>query len=240
MPINLKKLQAYARRKLQITSPVEWDSVSKGRTSQMESSYLSARFNGKSHIISYSNVSSLNQTDVFHALCIAKLNEMGFTTIEAAALDSIRICTKDDPKFIVDANSAETIVVETYANSLLFFHFPDESKVQRERMILRFESSDALTTLHTQMGFWGTAGVSYHRAASNNSNIPFPNDLIEKAMQRASDGVEIKKEYDAINLLLEELPKIDVQVERLTPEDSIRIVDLMVRLFSAKTGLECA
>lgn len=178
--------------------------------------------------------------DVFHTLCIAKLYEMGFTTIEAAALDSIRICSKDDPKYIVDANSAETIVVETYANTLLFSLFPEESKAQRERMVLRFESSDALTSLHTQMGFWGTAGVSYYRTASSNCAIPFPDDFIDKAIERALGGAEMRKEYDAINLLLAELPIIDLQMEKLPQDDSIMIVDLIVRLFSAKTGLECA
>jgi len=54
-----------------------------------------------------------------------------------------------------------------------------------------------------------------------------------------SDGQEIRKEYDAINSLLEEIPKIDLDLERIPDEDSLRIVDVMVRLFAAKTGLEC-
>jgi hypothetical protein len=172
-------------------------------------------------------------------MCKAKLNELGFTTIEAAALDTMRDCSKDDPRFIKDANSATAIIVEAYANSLLFSVFPKESKEDRERMALRFESSDALTTLHTQMGFWGTAGVSYHRAASSNAGVEFPEKLIEKAVGRASDGTEIRKEYDAVNSLLEQLPKLDVSTEHLSDEDSMKIVDLMVQLFSAKTGLEC-
>ena len=176
---------------------------------------------------------------MFHELCKAKLNELGFTTIEAAALDAMRDCSKDDPKYIRDANSAATIVIETCANLILFSLFPEESRVQRERMVLRFESSDALTTLHTQMGFWGTAGVCYYKAASNISGMPFPQDLIEKAIERAPDGQEIRKEYDAINSLLEELPKIDISLERLVDQDSLKIIDVMLRLFVAKTGLEC-
>jgi hypothetical protein len=195
-----------------------------------------------SHTISYSDASSLEPADVFHEMCKARLNELGFTTIEAAALDTMRDCCKDDPKYIRDANSAAAIVLETYANSLLFSIFPEESRDRRERMVLRFESGDALTTLHTQMGFWGTAGVSYHKTASGNAGLPFPQDLIEKAMGRASDGQEIKKEYDVINSLMDELPKIDVgqkNLERLPDAKSIKIVDITVRLFAAKTGLEC-
>jgi len=188
-------------------------------------------------MILYPQAKSLEEVDVLHALCKAKLNELGFTTIEAAALDSIRICSKDDPKYIIDATAAESIVIETYSNTLLFSYFPEESKAQRERMVLRFESSDALTSLHTQMGFWGTAGVSYYREASHSCDLPFPEEIIEKAMERASS--EIRKEYDVVNSLLDELPKIDAHVEKLTPEDSIKIVDVIVRLFSAKTGLEC-
>ena len=151
----------------------------------------------------------------------------------------MRDCSKDDPKYIRDASSAATIVIETCANSILFSLFSEESKMQRERMVLRFESSDALTTLHTQMGFWGTAGVCYYKAASANSGKPFPQDLIEKAIERASDGQEIRKEYDVINSLLEELPKIDISLERLADQDSLKIIEVMLRLFAAKTGLEC-
>ena len=90
------------------------------------------------------------------------------------------------------------------------------------------------------MGFWGTAGVSYHLAASTNSNIPFPKDLVEKAMERASDGKEIKKEYDQINSLLQELPKLEIEsLERISEQDGMQIIDVIMRLFSAKTGLEC-
>ncbi|MHB1869104.1 MAG: hypothetical protein ACYCPP_09195 [Nitrososphaerales archaeon] len=151
----------------------------------------------------------------------------------------MRDCGKDDPKYIRDANSAAAIVLETLANSILFSLFPEESRTQRERMVLRFESTDALTTLHTQMGFWGTAGVSYYLAASNRSGMPFPQDFVEKAIARASDGQEIKKEYDTINSILEQLPRIDLDLERIPDDDSLKIVDVMVRLFAAKTGLEC-
>lgn len=235
MAINLKKLQATARRRLELRGSVEWRAVQKS----LGTEYLSTWSNGPAHVVSYSNIASLTPADVFHEMCKAKLNELGFTTIETAALDAMRECCKDDPKCIRDANSVVTIVSEMYVNSILFSLFPEESKTRRERMILRFESSDALTTLHTQLGFWGTAGVCYYRVASSNSRMPFPEDQVAKAIARASDGIEIRKEYDATNSLLEELPKMDVQIERLAPEDSIRIVDIILRLFSAKTGLKC-
>ena len=196
MAINLKKLQATARRRLKLNNPVEWNLVSQSQLFTQGPGYLSTRTGTTGHVISYSNASSLEAVDVFHELCRAKLNELGFITVEAAALDAMRDCSKDDPKYIRDANSAATIVIETCANSLLFSLFPEESRTQRERIVLRFESTDALITLHTQMGFWGTAGVCYYRAASANSGTPFPQDLIEKAIERASDGQEIRKEYD--------------------------------------------
>ena len=241
MAINLKKLQALARRKLDLKDPIQWNLVSKGQLSSqgLGKDYLSTRSNATGHVISYSDADSLEPVDAFHELCRAKLNELGFIAIEAAALNVMRDCSKNDPKYIKDASSAITIVVETLANSILFSSFSEESKIQRERMILRFESSDALTTLHTQMGFWGTAGACYHRAACKNSGTPFPDELVERAIERSSDGQEIRKEYDLTNSLLEELPKIGVHSERITEQDGIRVVDVMVRLFNAKTGLEC-
>jgi hypothetical protein len=188
----------------------------------------------------YSDVTSLNPPDVFHEFCKAKLNECGFAAVEAASLTAMRDCSKDDPKYIRDANSASVIVSEVYATSLLFSKFGDESRESRERIVLRFESSDALTSLHTQMGFWGTAGVCYYKVASELAGLDFPQERIEQAMKRASDGEGIKKEYEQINNLLDDLPKFDLsQVERISDTDSIQIIDAIVRLFGAKTGLQC-
>jgi hypothetical protein len=237
LAVNLKKLQSIARRKLDLKGQIEWNPVPKIK--ELGREYLSTRTTAGKHVISYTDVSSLEPVDAFHEMCKAKLNELGFTTVEAAALDAMRECCKDDPNYIRDANSAQVIVLEACANSILFSIFPEESRVQREKMVLRFESSDALTTLHTQRGFWGTAGVCYYLAASRISGTLFPEDLVEKAIARASDGDQIKKEYDAINLLLKELPMIDTSLKRIPDEDSIKIADVMLRLFSGKTGLEC-
>jgi hypothetical protein len=242
LAINLKKLQSAGRRKLRLQGSVEWKLVSKTQLSNrgIGKEYLNTRTIGSTHVISYSEATSLEPVDVFHEMCRAKLNELGFVTIEEAALEAMRDCSKDDPKFIRDANSSVTIVQETLVNSLLFSHFPEESRAQRERMVLRFESSDALTTLHTQMGFWGTAGVSYYRAASSRSQVPFPEEMISKAIDRASDGETIREEYDQINSTLNELPEINLDgPERLSEQVGMKIFEVMMRLFSAKTGIEC-
>lgn len=240
MAINLKKLQAIARRKLQLKGPIEWSLVPKSQQAVLGKGYISTRYSGSSHVIMYSDAFSLDDIDVYRVLCKAKLYELGFSTVEFAALNAMLVCSNNDPKHIRDANSAATIVLETLANTLLFSSFEEESRSERERMALRFESSDALTTLHTQMGFWGTAGVSYHLAASSNAKVPFPKDLVEKAIERAYDGHEVRKEYDAINSVLEDLPKIDfVGLDRISEQDGMQMIDAITRLFSAKTGLEC-
>ena len=66
-----------------------------------------------------------------------------------------------------------------------------------------------------------------------------PAGSVEKAIERASDGQEIRKEYDVVNSLLEGLPKIDLSLERLADQDSLKIIDVMLQLFAAKSGLEC-
>ena len=194
-----------------------------------------------SHTVLYSNVETLDEADVFHELCRAKLDELGFKTIEAAALSAMRECCKDDPKQIIDANSAVVIVSEVYMSWLLFTFFPNESGARREEIVLRFESSDALTSLHTRMGFWGTAGIAYYNLASEWSGTEFPTDLVEAAIKRASDGAAILEELGKIESILGELPRIngDPTAAVLSETDQIRIVETMVKLFSAKTGLEC-
>jgi hypothetical protein len=241
MSINLKKLQAIARRKLKLKGYIEWTPVPKSQLAlhRIGKEYLSTRTNDMTHTISYTDVSSLAPADVFHEMCKVKLNEMGFDKIEAGALEAMRDCCANDPKYIKDASSAVAIVLETYTNSILFRLFPEESKMQREQIVSRFESSDAVTTLHTQLGFWGTAGISYHLVASDNSGIQFPQNLVEKAIARASGGEEIRREYDVISAVLKELPRLDLERERMTEQESMKIVETMLRLFAAKTGLDC-
>jgi hypothetical protein len=244
LPLNLKKLQSIARRRLELRGSIEFKSVPKSQVSALRIGleFLSTLTNASTltHTIMYSDATSLKPADIYHELCRAKLNECGFTTIEAASLNAMRDCSEDDPKYIRDANSAAVIVSEVYANYLLFSKFQDESKDSREKIVLRFESSDALTSLHTQMGFWGTAGVCYYKIASEWAGINFPQRQVEQAIERASDRKEIKKEYEQINQLLADLPKVDLfLVERISDTDSIQIVDVISRLFSTKTGLQC-
>jgi hypothetical protein len=243
LPLNLKKLQSIARRRLGLKGSVEFKHVSKSQIANLKigSEFLSTTTNSVTlaHTIAYSDAPSLDSADVYHEFCKAKLNECGFTTIEAAALNAMRACSKDDPKYIRDANSALAVVSEVYASSLLFSQF-EEANERRNNIVLRFESSDALTSLHTQMGFWGTAAVSYYKIASEWAEVPFPQKQIQQAIERASDGQEIQKEFDQGNALLSELPKIDLlHSERISDTESIQIVDIIVRLFGAKTGLEC-
>ena len=243
MALNLKKLQSIARRRLGLKGSVEFEHVSKSQIAYLKigSEFLSTTTNSVTlaHTITYSNAPSLNPADVYHEFCKAKLNECGFTTIEVAALNAIRDCSKNDPKYIRDANSALTVVSEAYASWLLFSQF-QEADERRNSIVLRFESSDALTSLHTQMGFWGTAGISYYKIASEWAEVPFPQKQIQEAIERSSDGKEIRAEFDQINALLSDLPKVDLaQSDRISDTESIQIVDIIVRLFDAKTGLEC-
>ena len=235
MPLNLKKFQSITRRRIDLKWQVDFKNVSKsaGRTNILS---VSSNSSSQIHTILYSNVEGMHPADIYHEFCKAKLNEIGFTTIEAAALSAIRDCCKEDPKYIRDANSAVAIVSETYSNELLFSKFQEESKSRRESIVNRFESNDALTTLHTQMDFWGTAGVCYYKLASERTETFFPQKQIEQAIERTTNS-EIQKEYDQINKVLQELPKLDFVT--ISDTDSIRIVEIITSLFSLKTGLEC-
>jgi hypothetical protein len=237
LALNLKKLQSIARRRLDLKGQIMFKSVSKSSSKSLP---LKTTANSPivSHTISYSNSASLDSADVYHALCKAKLNELGFTTIENAALSAMRDCSKGEPKYIRDATFAETIVLETYAYVLLFKAFPETGQ-QRSATVLRFESSDALTSIRTQMGFWGTAALSYYREASLRAGVFFPGQIIEKAIARAASGGEMRKEYDMINLRLQDLPNLEETGEKISDEDSVKIIEVIVGLFSDKTGLSC-
>ena len=76
LAINLKKLQSIARRKLQLNGPVEWTQAPKSQQTVLGKGYLSTRYSGESHVIMYSDVSSLSEVDVYHELCKARLYEL--------------------------------------------------------------------------------------------------------------------------------------------------------------------
>ena len=231
MPINLKKLLAVGRRKLGLQGKVEFRK-SKGSQNILATSSTSLA----NHIISYSDASGLSSIDVFHELCRARLQELGFKSAETAALTAIRDCCKDDPKYIFDANSAAVIVSEVYSNWLLFNHF-EESETQREEIISRFQSTDALTSLYTRMGFWGIGGVAYYRVSSEWAGKEFPWGQVEKALKRAPEAQKILQEFEKVWSLLRELPK--PKNEEFTESEQIQLVSVIVKLFSAKTGIEC-
>ncbi len=191
------------------------------------------------HTLSYSGASTLDPADVCHEMCRAKLYEMGFKSVENAALVSLKDCAKDDPKFIFDGNSAVVIVAEAYTSYLLYTYFPEESEARREETIQRFESSDALTSLHTQMGFWGTGGLAYYKIASEWAGKPFPSKQVEAAIARASDGKAIAEEYAKVEARLSALPKIESINVPFDDPTQLQILWVIVELFSAKTGLDC-
>ena len=224
-----------ARRRLGLSGEIEFRSV-RGRSELLSTSTNSVTMR---HTILYSNIETLQEADVFHELCRAKLDEYGFKTIEAAAISAMRECCKDDPKHIIDANSSVVVVSEVYTSWLLFTFFPEESNTRRMEIVLRFESSDALTSLHTRMGFWGTAAIAYYKLASEWSGNQFPSKQIEAAIHRASDGSVILEELERTEATLRDLPKINDLNSVLSDTDQIRMVECIVRLFSKKTGLEC-
>jgi hypothetical protein len=228
LSINLKKLGATARRRLAITGKLEFKAGHDSHSS------LSLITSSTDHIIAYSNTNEIQPTDVFHELCRAKMNELGYTTIENASLNAMRECCRDDPKYIRDANSAVAIVSEVYTNYLLFSYFEEESRKIREHMIQKFTSITALNSLHLQMGFWGIAGVCYYKLASELANVPFPESQIHKAIQHCS--TDVSSAYYTINDILPSLPQLKGIHSRISDTDSIEIVGVIVRLFSSKTG----
>ena len=53
------------------------------------------------HTVTYSDAESIDPADVYHELCRARLYELGFRTVENAALMALKDCAGDDPKFII-------------------------------------------------------------------------------------------------------------------------------------------
>jgi hypothetical protein len=237
--MNLKKLQSIGRRRLGLEGEIEFVRIPGAAGRVLGSSAVMPSLQMK-HTISYTDASSLDEADVYHEMCRAKLYELGFKTVENAALVAMRDCANDDPKYIFDANSAVVIVSEVYSSMLLYTYFQDESAARRSSTILRFESSDALTSLHTLMGFWGVAGLAYYKLSAKWAGKEFPSKRVDAAVDRASDGKAISGELSKIESILAELPRIETgKLQKFSDQDQLGILSCIVRLFSAKTGIAC-
>lgn len=237
--MNLKKIQADARRRLGISGEVEFVQKDGPEGRILGASTRRPNSAELKHVIVYSKAESLDPADVYHEMSRAKLYELGFREIEDAALVALKDCAADDPRYIFDANSAIVIVVETYTSYLLYSHLPEESENRRQEIVSRFESSDALTNLHTQMGFWGTAGIAYYRIASEWAAKPFPLKRIEAAISRASDGKSISEELAKVDPVLSKLPKLGDPSRNFSIEEKSQILAKITELFTAKTGIKC-
>jgi hypothetical protein len=238
MPLNLKKIQSLARRRLGLKGEIEF------RRARVPNRFVLATSTDAEtlrHVVAYSDSSSLEEADVYHELCRAKAYELGFAGAETLALNAMRDCSKEDPKYIADANAAAVVASEVYANCLLFLRFPEESAARREELLRSFETTDALTGLDTRMGFWGLAGMAYYRLACERTGNTFPTDRIDKAIDRSPQASSIRRAYTHSYSILSELPQIktDGEIEAFDEVERARIAEAIVRLFSAKTGLEC-
>ena len=238
--MNLKKLQSQARRRLGLKGELEFVPVSGGSQGRILSSSQTTSTLEMKHIVSYSGAAFLDPADVYHEMCRAKLYELGYKSVENAALVALKDCAKDEPKYIFDANSAVVIVAEVYTSWMLYTFFPEESEARREDTVLRFESSDALTSLHTQMGFWGTAGIAYYKLAAQWADKTFPSKQVDAAITRATDGAAIADELTKIEDVLAHLPKIESIDAPFSDSIQLEILSVIVELFSAKTGIECS
>jgi hypothetical protein len=236
--LNLKKIQSIARRRLGLSGEVEFVQRDGPEGRILVASNPKASLEMK-HIFAYSNAASLDPADIYHEMCRAKLYELGFKTVENAALVALKDCGGDDPKYIFDANSAVVIVSEVYSSFLLYSNFPEESEKRRVETVLRFESSDALTNLHTQMGFWGTAGIAYYKLAAQWSGRSFPTKQVEAAISRATDGQAIADELQKIEVVLGELPRLNNPIRNFSDSEQIQILSVISELFTAKTGIQC-
>jgi hypothetical protein len=231
-------MQSIARRRLDLTGEVEFVQKDGPDGRILAASAQKSSLEMK-HVVLYSNADSLDPADVYHEMCRAKLYELGFKGIENVALMAIKDCAGDDPKYIFDANSAIVIVSEVYTSYLLYVNFPEESENRRQEIVLRFESQDALTSLHTQMGFWGTAGIAYYKLAAEWAGKSFPTRQVEAAISRASDGKSISEELTKIEAVLSQLPKPGNPVRDFSDSEQIQIIAVISELFSAKTGIQC-
>jgi hypothetical protein len=232
--MNLKKIQSNARRRLGLAGQIEFlqKDGPDGRILETSTSELK-------HIVVYSKADSLDPADIYHEMCRARIYELGFKSVENPALTALKECAGDEPKYIFDANSAVVIIAEVYSSYLLYSCFPEESEKRRQEIVLRFESEDALTSLHTQMGFWGTAGLAYYRIASEWAGKLFPLKQIEAAISRASDGKTISEELVKIHAALVQLPRMQNPAKEFSEVERIKILSVITELFSSKTGLNC-
>jgi len=184
------------------------------------------------HLIRYVLDSNLRDSDLFHELCHVKLNEIGFKKVETIMERKAESLPQSEPEHN-EMNGAVIFIAESYANSLLFRHFKEESEPVREELDNRFLFALPLRESVRKEGYVAIALAAGHRVAKIWSG--YNEDVAMRvAFEEAFRGSTVLDIYNRLYSIISSMPQIKElagQIQNISPEDVDAIVRCALELF---------
>lgn len=184
------------------------------------------------HLIKYVLGSPIEDSDFFHEFCHVKLNEIGFKKVETIIEQKVGLCCKSRLEQ-EELNRAVIFIAETYANSLLFRHFKEESELVREYLGCSFLFTVPLRRIVQKLGYSAIAQIVGYRIAKKwcryNDDV-----ALRTAFEEAFRGNSVLQIYTRLYSIMSELPPIrecGEEIQNMTPEDVDTVVKCALKLF---------
>jgi len=152
------------------------------------------------HLVRYV-ADRLEDADLFHEFCHAKMNEIGFKKVETEMERRGQSLPSNQREV---QNRAVILIAEVYANALLFSNFRNESESIRANLDYSCLFTNSLRSVVQALGYTGIAQIVGHRVSRRWSGQSNDNAFRLAFEQTFSGGERVA--YTEIHTLMSRLP----------------------------------
>lgn len=235
MNTHLDLLQDVARSRLKFKGNVKIQALSKPEVVSPEFgpqlALTISNDDASEHLIKYVIGSQLADADFFHEFCHVKLNEIGFKKVEIILEQKIGLCCKSKLEQ-EQLNKAVIFIAETYAESLQFRYFKEESELVREQLDCSYLFTLPLRRIVRELGYSAIAQAVGYRLAKKWCGYT-DDAALQAAFGEAFRGNIALRIYTQLYLIMSELPPIREcnEIQNMTSGDIDSIVECVLNMF---------
>lgn len=192
------------------------------------------------HTIKYVANVRLEDHLFFHEFSRAKLNEIGFRTVESLIDEKISKCCSSEEE-AAEMRVARTLVAETLVDAILYRYFRKESEELRNELDYSFLMTANLRSVERRLGLQGITQAAGYRVSKKQAGLG-ENAAFGSAVREAFKEGEAAKNYERILAILSRLPQVGSAdgIKKLDDDEVAVVVNCILDLFEVETGRKCA
>ncbi len=192
-----------------------------------------------SHTIKYVANIKLEDHMFFHEFSRAKLNEVGFKSVEKLTEERMAKCSSESEAS--QMRVALILVEETLADAILYRFFPKESEELRNELDYSFLMTTNLRNIERKLGLQGIIQAAGYRVSKRQAGLGESLALGRAVHEAFRDG-ETVTYYDRSFVVLSGLPQVGGPegIRELDDAEVRHIADSVVALYEVMTGKKYA